>query len=141
MNIKRARVTTDTALVENHPRRRPRILVCDDEPVLRALVRASLDPLYDLAEAGDGDESLRLARELQPDLIVLDMMMPGKSGLDVLRELRTDDSLEGVRVLMLTARAQLTDRLAAVENGADRYLAKPFSPTELGTTVADLLAS
>lgn len=118
---------------------RPRILVCDDEPVLRALVRASLEDVYDLSEAGDGDESLRLARELRPDLIVLDMMMPGMSGLDVLRELRSDDSLNGIRIIMLTARAQFADRLAATETGADHYLAKPFSPAELGATVADLL--
>jgi DNA-binding response OmpR family regulator len=129
------------ATVEDRSRLQRRILVCDDEPVLRALVRASLEGDYDLREAGDGEESLRLARELHPDLMVLDMMMPGKSGLDVLRELRSDSSFDGIRVIMLTARAQVADRLAATENGADRYLAKPFSPTELGATVADLLRS
>jgi DNA-binding response OmpR family regulator len=107
--------------------------------VLRALVRASLDTGYELAEASDGDESLRLARELHPDLIVLDMMMPGKSGLEVLGELRADPSLAATPVVMLTARAQAADRAAAASGGADRYLAKPFSPMELAATVAELL--
>jgi DNA-binding response OmpR family regulator len=117
----------------------PRVLICDDEPVLRDLVRASLDPSYELIDARDGDESLRLARELRPDVIVLDMMMPGKSGLEVLEELRADSELAGTRVVMLTARAQSVDRLAAATSGADRYVAKPFSPIELAATVIELL--
>ncbi len=67
------------------------VLVCDDEDVLRALVRATLTGSgYSLVEAADGDESLRLARELRPDLIVLDMMMPGRSGLEILAEIRQE---------------------------------------------------
>jgi two-component system phosphate regulon response regulator PhoB len=119
----------------------PRVLVCDDEPVLRALVRASLEPDYLVVDACDGDESLRLAQELRPDVIVLDMMMPGKSGLEVLTALRADPNLAATPVVMLTARAQTADRIAAVEVGADRYLAKPFSPVQLATTVTDLLSA
>jgi CheY-like chemotaxis protein len=120
---------------------RPCVLVCDDEPVLRALVRASLDPVYQVAEACDGNEALALAKELRPALIVLDMMMPGKSGLDVLEQLRADPALSGTPVLMLSARAQAADRAAAAASGADRYLAKPFSPMALAVTVAELLAA
>jgi DNA-binding response OmpR family regulator len=119
----------------------PRVLVCDDEPVLRALVRASLERDYEILEAHDGTAALRLARDRQPDLIVLDMMMPGKSGLDVLAELRTEPRLTRTPVVMLTARAQVADREAAADAGADRYLAKPFSPAELVAAIAELLES
>lgn len=113
--------------------------MCDDEPVLRQLVRASLDPAYEIVEARDGAEAIRLAREHRPDLVVLDMMMPEKSGIEVLTELRADPVLCATPVVMLTARAQAADRDAAAVGGADRYLAKPFSPFELAATVAELL--
>ncbi|MBA3365773.1 MAG: response regulator [Actinobacteria bacterium] len=116
------------------------ILVCDDEDVLRALVRATLAGCdYSFAEAVNGEESLQLARELCPDLIVLDMMMPGRSGLEILAEIRQDPPLADTPVLMLTARTQVSDRQAAAELGADRFLAKPFSPRELLSTVEELL--
>jgi DNA-binding response OmpR family regulator len=115
------------------------ILVCDDEDVLLDLIRATLDGRYALVEASDGDEALRCARERRPDLMLLDMMMPGRSGLDVLRELRHDPELARVPVIMLTARTQVADREAAAEAGADYFLAKPFSPTELLAVVADVL--
>lgn len=117
------------------------ILICDDEQVLRALVRASLAPTgYRILEAGDGDEALTLAREHRPDAILLDMMMPGRSGVDVLEELRRDPELAGTPVLMLTARTQTSDREAAEEAGATRFLEKPFSPRELAAVVAELAA-
>jgi two-component system response regulator MtrA len=117
------------------------ILVCDNEEPLRALIRASLAGSgHEIVEARDGDESLDLAKHLQPDLIVLDVMMPGRSGLEVLRELRTDASLADTPVVMLTARAQPTDREAAVAAGADRFVAKPFSPMGLARLVDGLLA-
>jgi len=78
---------------------------------------------------------------VRPDLILLDMMMPGQSGLEVLAELRRDPELRGIPVLMLTARAQLTDREAAHLAGADRFLAKPFSPLELDGVVKELLGN
>lgn len=117
-----------------------RVLICDNEEPLRALVRAALAPRgYELLEARDGDESLVRAREAKPDLIVLDMMMPGRTGLDVLRELRADPDLSATPVVMLTARAQLTDEQAAADAGADRFLPKPFSPLELDALIASLL--
>jgi two-component system, OmpR family, phosphate regulon response regulator PhoB len=116
------------------------VLLCDDEEVLRQLVRATLDNgEYSIVEATDGDESLELARRLRPDLIVLDMMMPGRSGLEVLQELRGDPNLGSTPVIMLTARARQADREAAAAAGADRYLAKPFSPLELISLVEELL--
>jgi CheY-like chemotaxis protein len=118
------------------------ILVCDNEEVLRGLVRASLDGNgYTLVEARDGDEAVEQARLVQPDLILLDMMMPGKSGLEVLAELRRDPELRDIPVVMLTARAQVTDREAARLAGADRFLAKPFSPLELVYVVKELLGN
>jgi CheY-like chemotaxis protein len=118
------------------------ILVCDNEEVLRGLVRASLDGNgYTLVEARDGFEAVEQARQMRPDLILLDMMMPGQSGLEVLAELRRDPELRGIPVLMLTARAQVTDREAAHLAGADRFLAKPFSPLELACMVKELLGN
>ncbi len=117
-----------------------RILLCDNEEALRTLVRAALAPAgYELEEAWDGDEALDVARTFRPDLIVLDVMMPGRTGLDVLKELRDDGELGGVKVVMLTARAQAADRAAAQAAGADAFLAKPFSPLQLAALVEELL--
>ena len=119
----------------------PRILVCDNEDVLRDLVRASPgNNGHNLVEARDGDEALALARDTKPDLVLLDMMMPGRSGLDVLAELRADPELAETRVVMLTARTQAADREAAAEAGADRFLTKPFSPLQLAALVEEMLA-
>jgi CheY-like chemotaxis protein len=116
------------------------VLLCDDEEVLRQLVRATLaNDDYSIVEAADGDQSLELARSHRPDLIVLDMMMPGRSGLEVLRELRADPETSATPVIMLTARARESDRDEAVSAGADHYLAKPFSPLELISVVQELL--
>jgi CheY-like chemotaxis protein len=118
----------------------PRILICDNEVALRGLVRAALDTgTYDIYEARDGDESLTRARELRPDLIVLDMMMPGRTGLEVLQELRTDPGFEQTPVVMLTARAQASDREEAERAGATHFVTKPFSPLKLASIVAELV--
>jgi CheY-like chemotaxis protein len=118
------------------------VLLCDDEEVLRQLVRATLaNDDYSIVEASDGEESLELARSHRPDLIVLDMMMPGRSGLEVLRELRADPATAATPVIMLTARARESDRNEAASAGADRYLAKPFSPLELISVVEELVAN
>ena len=118
----------------------PRVLVCDNEEALRALVRGALDlGDYEIVEAHDGDESLELARSCDPDLIVLDMMMPGRTGLEVLAELRTEDRFAATPVIMLTARAQAQDRQAAIDAGVSLFLPKPFSPLELASVVEELL--
>jgi CheY-like chemotaxis protein len=119
---------------------RSRILVCDNETVLRALVRDALATGdYDIVEARDGDESVDVARASEPDLIVLDMMMPGRSGLEVLEELRAEPSFAETPVIMLTARAQAADRQAAADAGASHFLPKPFSPLALASLVEELL--
>jgi CheY-like chemotaxis protein len=124
------------------PGPRPTVLVCDDEPVLRMLVRATLDQgNYTVVEACDGDEALARTRSEQPDLILLDMMMPGRSGSDVLRELRANPATAKTPVIMLTARAQASDREAMNVAGADHYLTKPFSPIGLASLVEEVLGS
>jgi CheY-like chemotaxis protein len=118
----------------------PKVLVCDNEEALRALVRGALElGDYEIVEAHDGDQSVELARSCDPDLIVLDMMMPGRTGLEVLAELRAEDRFAETPVIMLTARAQAQDRLAAAEAGVSRFLPKPFSPLELASVVEELL--
>jgi DNA-binding response OmpR family regulator len=120
----------------------PRVLVCDNEEPLRALVRGALElGDYEIVEAHDGDESVELARSCDPDLIVLDMMMPGRTGLEVLAELRAEDRFAKTPVIMLTARTQSQDRQAALEAGVSCFLPKPFSPLELASTVEELLGS
>jgi two-component system, OmpR family, phosphate regulon response regulator PhoB len=118
------------------------ILLCEDEKALRDLMRASLTGRdYEIVEADDGDESLRLARELRPDLVVLDMVLPGRSGLDVLAELRRDVALAETPVILCTARRVSLAGDDGERLGADRYLAKPFSPRELAEVVEELLAA
>jgi CheY-like chemotaxis protein len=117
-----------------------RILVCDNEAVLRALVRDALAiGDYDIVEARDGDESVEAAKTSEPDLIVLDMMMPGRTGLEVLEELRAEPRFAETPVIMLTARAQAADRQAAADAGASHFLSKPFSPLQLASLVEELL--
>jgi two-component system, chemotaxis family, chemotaxis protein CheY len=113
------------------------ILVCDDDPSLRELVRAVLGPRYRFIEAADGTEALVAARELNPDLIVLDVMLPGLSGIEVLETIRNDESLKDMLVVVITAwsHAELDARVA----GADRFVSKPFDPDELSNAVEELL--
>lgn len=118
----------------------PRILICDNEPALRGLVVAAIsNEDYEVHQARDGDESLALARALEPDVIVLDMMMPGRTGLQVLAELRTEERFRETPVIMLTARAQASDRIAAADAGVSLFIAKPFSALELASIVSELV--
>jgi len=113
------------------------ILVCDDDPSLRELVRAVLGPRFRFVEAADGSEALALAREERPDLIVLDVMLPGLSGIEVLEELRGSPALKDIPVVVITAwsHAEIDVQVA----GADRFVSKPFDPDELSTAVEELL--
>jgi two-component system alkaline phosphatase synthesis response regulator PhoP len=105
------------------------ILVVDDEARIVKLVRDYLVRAgFDVLSAGDGETALRLVRLEQPDLIVLDLMLPGVDGLDVCRRLRQES---GVPIIMLTARVEEADRIVGLELGADDYVTKPFSPGEL----------
>ncbi|MDT8304539.1 MAG: response regulator transcription factor [Anaerolineae bacterium] len=112
-----------------------KILVVDDEPALVQTVRSYLEQEgYAVRTALNGQAALQEARAFEPDLIVLDVMLPGLDGLEVLRQLRSGDvapGLRGVYVIMLTARADEMDRVLGLELGADDYVTKPFSPREL----------
>ena len=108
------------------------VLVADDEPHLLRLVKFRLEREgYNVLTAADGETALNVAREQLPDLCVLDVMMPKRSGFDVLRELRSDERCRDMKVIMLTARAQDRDVDAGFSLGADDYITKPFSPQEL----------
>jgi CheY-like chemotaxis protein len=134
--IKKAREPSDRQSVP------PTVLVCDDEEVLRLLVRAALEPSEcDIVEARDGDESLELALALEPDLIVLDVMMPGRTGLEVLSELRAEPRFAETPVIVLSARTQVADRDAVDRSGATTFMAKPFSPRQLCSAVTELLGA
>lgn len=113
------------------------ILICEDEDALRELVRVSLGNGYRYAEAADGVESIDLIRELRPDLVILDLMLPRKSGVEVLAELRRDAAIGDTPVVVITAWTHAQQ--AAVAAGADRFVAKPFDPDELKSVVRELL--
>jgi DNA-binding response OmpR family regulator len=113
------------------------ILICEDEESLRELVRVSLGDGYRFAEAADGLESIVLARERRPDHVILDLMLPRKSGVEVLAELRRDRSIGDTPVVVITAWTHAQQ--AAVAAGADRFVAKPFDPDELKAVVSELL--
>ena len=117
------------------------ILICDDEPNLRELMRVSLDPGYVFAEAADASEALTLADRLRPDLVLLDVMMPGGSGLAVIESLRSNPELAKVPVVVVSAFTSDGDRLAAHDAGADGFVGKPFDPDELASIVEELLAT
>lgn len=117
-----------------------RILVVDDEPDITALVAYHLAKAgYRVSTAANGTDALRAAREERPDIVVLDLMLPGVSGYDVLAELRRRDETRDVGVILLTARREEVDRIRGLTLGADDYLTKPFSPHELALRVGALL--
>ena len=117
---------------------RPNVLVCDDEPNLRELIRLSLGPGWSVHEASDGEEALTLAHSLKPDLVILDLMMPRLNGLDVLVKLKADPGLRRTRVLVVTA--QPASEVEAREHGADGVIVKPFAPEDLAELAATLVA-
>ncbi len=116
------------------------ILIADDEESLRLLIGTTLEGAeYRLLEATDGPATLETARAEHPDLIILDWMMPGKSGIEVARELRTDPATASIPLLMLTAMGQEKDRKLGLAAGVQAYLVKPFSPLELLDCVEEVL--
>ena len=108
---------------------RRRVLIVDDDENIVQLARLYLErDDYEVSVAFDGPDGLELARRIRPDVVVLDLMLPGLNGLDVCRELRRDSN---VPIIMLTARTTEADKLTGLDMGADDYVTKPFSPREL----------
>ncbi|MGJ9423695.1 response regulator transcription factor [Aeromicrobium sp. CF3.5] len=118
-----------------------RIVVAEDDADIRELVTFKLETSgHEVTAVGDGASAVDACREVCPDVVVLDLMMPGMGGLDACRAIRKDPELADVRVILLTARAQESDIEQGFAAGADDYLAKPFSPRELSSRVQALLA-
>ena len=113
-----------------------RILVIDDEPDVLLLCRVNLEfEGHEVIDAIDADRGFEVAVEQSPDLIVLDIMLPRKDGLTLLRELRSHPTTASIPVILLTAKAQGSDQLLGFQAGADEYITKPFSPAVLTNTI------
>lgn len=116
------------------------VVIADDEPSMRLLVHATIDSDdYTVVEAGDGTQAWAMIQQHKPSLVLLDIQMPGKSGLEVLQLVKADPSLAATKVILLTAKAQESDIEAGLIAGADFYLTKPFSPLDLLTRVEEAL--
>ena len=121
--------------------RRPVVLVADDEPDMRRFLKSELNEDYDVIEAADGVQALEKAQQFLPDIILLDMMMPEMDGLEVCHELRQRDVTVNIPVILLTARADEETKFDALGMGANDFLAKPFSSTELQARIKNLIES
>jgi DNA-binding response OmpR family regulator len=118
----------------------PRVLVIDDEAPIRLLCRVNLEAEgIEVVEAADGPSGLAAAREARPDVILLDVMMPGLDGWRVAEELLDDPATSSIPIIFLTARAELRDRARGLDLGGLDYITKPFDPTGLAPLVSDLL--
>jgi two-component system alkaline phosphatase synthesis response regulator PhoP len=116
------------------------VLIADDEPNLRLLVRATIaSDQYAVVEAADGEQAWALLQAYQPAVALLDVQMPGRTGLELTRAIKDDPTLAGTRVILLTAKAQAADAVAGQAAGADYYLTKPFSPLQLLATLKQAL--
>jgi CheY-like chemotaxis protein len=113
------------------------ILICEDEAALRELIRVSLGGGYGFIEASDGNEALELARTHKPDIVVLDLMIPGLSGLDVLTRLRDVENGRKLPIVVISAWSDARDEAFAA--GADRFVLKPFIPDDLRAVVEELV--
>ena len=123
-----------------HLVRMQRVLIVEDEVDIADLIRFNLERAgYEVFKAHDGIAGTQVAIRERPDLVVLDLMLPGRDGYSVFRELRRDSRTSHIPVIMLTARAQTEDRIQGLEAGADDYLTKPFSPKELVLRVNAIL--
>jgi DNA-binding response OmpR family regulator len=111
-------------------------MIVDDDPLIRRVVRAVLeDASFELEEAASGEEALRLAERDPPDVVLLDVMMPGMDGFEVAERFKGDPDLKRAVIVMLTAKDAPEDRRRGMKCGADAYFTKPFSPLELLTTI------
>jgi len=116
--------------------RRISVLVVEDEEHIRRVIEYNLRlDGFEVYPAGDGPRAVELAKGVQPDLILLDWMMPGMDGLEVLSKLKQDKTTENIPVFMLTAKGMMVDVGRALSEGADDYITKPFDPMQLGKTI------
>jgi two-component system phosphate regulon response regulator PhoB len=116
------------------------VVIADDEPSMRLLVHATIESDdYKVVEAADGDQAWTLIQQTKPSLVLLDVQMPGRSGLEILRLIKSDPGLKPTRVILLTAEDHEADIEAGLMAGADFYLTKPFSPLDLITRVEEAL--
>ncbi len=117
-----------------------KVLVVDDEAPLRLLCRANLEAEgFDVVEAANGREGLAAARSANPDLILLDVMMPGLDGWTVAEELLADEKTRAIPIVFLTARADVRDQARGIDLGGVDYVTKPFNPLELAGVVANVV--
>lgn len=116
------------------------ILIVEDNADVRAYIRGHLEERFQVAEAGDGEDGFAKALELMPDLVITDVMMPKLDGFALSKKLRDDEKTSHIPIIMLTVRAEETDKITGLEIGVDDYLTKPFSPNELQTRVHNLIA-
>ncbi len=119
-----------------------RILIADDNHNIRTMLKMDLETAgYQVMEASNGEQALKLVREHRPDMVVLDVMMPGLDGFEVCSRIKMDQSLRGIPVIMLTAKASKEDRFLGRELGADEYITKPFDPEDLEKVIQRILES
>ena len=119
----------------------PLVLCADDDEDILSLVSLRLQRAgFQVATAADGEEAMQVARDRRPALAVLDVMMPKRTGYEVLAELRSDEALRGMKVILLSARVQEGDVARGMDAGADAYLVKPFKAQDLVSKVVELLA-
>ena len=114
---------------------RARILAVDDDPLNLAILEELFAEEYNLTTAENGQEALRIAEQIRPDLILLDIMMPGIDGYEVCRQVRSRDTLKYTKVLLVSAKAMTSERLKGYDAGADDYIIKPFDHAELGAKI------
>lgn len=122
---------------------RKKIVVVDDEERVLGLLEAILDidDRFEVISAKDGEEALAVCRQQKPDLVFLDLLLPGMDGYSVCRQLKQSAETSSIKVVILTAMAQEAERHTAAEIGADDYLTKPFSPSDLLSKVEELLGT
>ncbi|NMF89679.1 phosphate regulon transcriptional regulator PhoB [Aromatoleum petrolei] len=116
------------------------ILLVEDEPAIQELIAANLGRAgHHVVRAGDAETAQRIVRDALPDLVLLDWMLPGMSGIELARRLRADERTRAIPIIMLTARGEEQDKVAGLEMGADDYITKPFSPRELVARIKAVL--
>jgi len=120
-----------------------KILIVDDEVFIRVLLEQTLEDFEDagieLLSVGDGVDAWATVQTARPDLLILDVMLPGLSGFEICQRIKSDPALSGIHVIMLTAKGQEEDRLRSIEVGADEYVTKPFQPDDLVKRAANAL--